>query len=85
MMPTEYNTVDPMLLKSVEKKWSRRQIEFEITGCSVWWHTDTTGANMWLVAFNIVSRNIFEIRRDLGLSDSLKYFQHMTVLEYEIK
>ena len=84
MMPSEYNTVDPSLLKQVARKWSGKRINFEITRCSVWWHTDVTGAQMWLLGFNITCKDLLKIRSDLKLVYSKKYKPHMVALEYVV-
>ena len=81
MMPEEYNTVDLRLMNQVAKKWMNRRIQFQITGCSIWWHEDKTGAQMWLLGFNIFSEDICELRTDLRLKDNKIFVSDMSVLE----
>ena len=84
MMPEEYKSVNIGVLNFVARKWQHRVITFEISGCSIWWHRDKTGAEMWLIGLNIVSDNICQLRSDLGLRDNAMYTPHMTILEYEM-
>ena len=81
MMPEEYNAVRLEHLKRVARKWKKRSIEFQIAGCQVWWHTDRTGAQMWLLGFVITSAEIIELRNDLGLMNNEKYTPHMILVE----
>ena len=81
MMPCEYNKVDRKRLKKVAKKWKNQNIAFEISGCSVWWHEDPTGVKMWLLGFNIISKDIQRLRRDLGLIENYEYTPHRIILE----
>ena len=84
MIPREYGSADVSVLNHVQHKWEARKVQFNIIDCSTYLHEDKFGQKAWIICLNVSSRQIAELRSDLGLFD-LDYNSHVSVLEYEIK
>ena len=83
-MPREYNTVDLYRLQKAEQKWVKKYVKFSIVGCELFYHEDDYGNQEWLLCFKLNSKDILQLRRDLGLEIDASYNPHHTVLEYTL-
>ena len=83
MIPREYGSVDASLLNHVQNKWKDRKVRFNVIDCNTYLHEDKFGQKAWIICLKVSSRQIAELRSDLGLYD-LHYNSHVSILEYEI-
>ena len=84
MMPSEYHSVSQRTLLNTFNNWKDRIVKFEISGCKMVWHEDKSGAKMWILCFKIVSKDIDQLRKDLGLKENPNFEPHISALEYAI-
>ena len=83
MMPREYESVDHKVLKIVLNTWKDRRVKFEITGCKAFWRIEDQGIGMWIICLKVKSRDIHQLRLELGLKKDENYNPHITILERE--
>ena len=77
ILPEEQAILDPGLVARVMDKWRNRTVRVEFSSMNVYKKKDKI-----LIALNVFSKEILDIRCDLGLVRKPQKFQtHITLLE----
>ena len=83
MTRREYGKGDPDKISKELGAKENKMIEFEVNDVGVYYHTEKSGRNFWLVSLRVKCEEAHAIRNRTGLPGD-GFFPHITVFEKEI-